>query len=556
MNQSLRSRTVTDGLERAAHRALFYAMGLDKEDLQKPLIAVVNSYTDLVPGHKHLRELAQYVKDGVLQAGGTPFEFNTIALCDGLCQGHGGMRYPLPSRELIADSIELMAEGHQLDGMVLLPGCDKIVPGMIKAAARLNIPAIVVPAGPMMPGRFGDAYPLTLTDMREFIGRVQTGKLREEELAQIEYAALPGCGTCAMMGTANTMSCMAEILGLALPGCGTAPAVSAEKQRLAKASGRRIVELVQENLCPRAILTRTALLNGIRAGMALGASTNSVLHLLSIADEAEVELALDDFDRISRQVPYLCSVKPSGHASLPEFDAAGGIQALLKTIEPLLDADHLTVTGRTIRENLKPVVIPKQDVIAPLDHPKRPEGGIAILYGSLAPDGAVVKQSAVNPAMLRFQGTARVFESMEEAVDAISADQITPGTVLVIRYEGPKGGPGMREMHMATSLLVGRGMDESCALVTDGRFSGSTRGPCIGHVSPEAAAGGPIALVQNGDRITIDIPSRRLTLEVGEPELAERAKTFRPLQKPATPALARYAAQVTSADKGAILRRP
>ena len=551
-----RSGMLTNGLERSAHRALLYSTGLDQEDLHKPMIAVVNSFTEMVPGHFHLRELADFVKQGILEAGGIPREFSTIAICDGICQGHKGMSYPLPSRELIADSVEYMIEAHQFDGMVMLPGCDKIVPGMLMAAMRLNIPAIVVPGGPMLPGRYKTMETITLTDMRELIGQTQKGKLTEEELMKIEEAALPGVGTCSMLGTANTMSCLAEALGMSLPGCGLAHAVSAKKRRIAKQSGRRIVEMVEENLTPRRIVTREALRNGIKVSMAMGASTNSTLHLPAIAHEAGIDLSLNDFDELSREIPYLCNIKPSGQYPLSVLEEQGGVPAVMKAIADKLDLEQMTVNGKTVGENLAQVELVANDVIFPLSQPKRPEGGLAILHGNLAPGGAVVKQAGVKPSMYYFEGRARVFTSMEEASYAVSNDQIQKGDVLVIRYEGPKGGPGMREMHMTCSLIVGRGMDEDCALVTDGRFSGSTRGPCIGHVSPEAAAGGPIAAVEEGDKIIIDIPNRTLTLCVPEEEIQRRLSRIKPLIKPATPALARYAALVTSADQGAVLKLP
>lgn len=550
-----RSGELVNGIERSAHRALLYSTGLDEEDLKKPLIAVVNSYTEMVPGHYHLRELVEFVKLGVAEAGGVAREFSTIAICDGICQGHKGMRYPLPSREIIADSMEYMIEAHQFDGMVLMPGCDKIVPGMLMAAMRLNIPAIVLPGGPMMPGKH-KGKELTLTDMRELIGQTQTGKLSEEELLQIEKEALPGVGTCAMLGTANTMSCLAEVIGMSLPGCGLAHAVSAKKRRLAKQSGRRIVEMVKEDLTPRKIMTREALRNGIAASMAMGASTNSTLHIPAIAHEAGIELGFDDFDEISRKVPYLCNIKPSGQYSLLALEEAGGIPAVMKAIESKLDLDQMTVTGKTVGENLKDVPLVENDLIFPLSAPKREEGGLAILHGNIAPKGAVVKVSGVKPSMHYFEGRARVFHSMEEASYAVSNDQIKYGDILVITYEGPKGGPGMREMHMTTSLIVGRGMDESCALITDGRFSGSTRGPCIGYISPEAAAGGPIAAVEEGDKIIIDIPDRTLTLCVPDEEIQRRLSQVKHIHKEATPALRRYAALVTSADQGAVLKTP
>ncbi|WP_294338932.1 dihydroxy-acid dehydratase [uncultured Clostridium sp.] len=551
---SYRSGELINGIERSAHRALLYSTGLDTEDFGKPLVAVVNSFTEMVPGHIHLRELADYVKQGIIEAGGIPREFNTIALCDGICQGHKGMSYPLPSREIIADSIEMMIEAHHFDAMVILPGCDKIVPGMIMAAARVDIPTIIVPGGPMLPGRYKDMDVITLTDMRELIGKTQKGELSEDELLEIEKVALPTYGTCAMLGTANSMSCLAEILGLSLPHCGTAPAVSSEKRRIARNSGKRIVQMIQEGLTARKILTRDALLNGIAATMAMGASTNTVLHLMSIANEAGVHLELNDFDRISREVPYICNLKPSGKYPIVALHEIGGLPAVLKAIEGKLKDGHLTVTGKTLKENLKNQELVENDIIYPLSAPKNPEGGIAILYGTLAPDGAVVKKSGVKPCMYQFEGRARVFHSMEDASYAVSNDLIQEGDVIVIRYEGPKGGPGMREMHMTTSLLVGRGMDESCALVTDGRFSGSTRGPCIGHISPEAAEGGPIAAVEEGDRIRIDIPNRRLDLLVPQEVIEERLKHVVPVYKERTPSLAKYASLVTSADKGAILR--
>ena len=551
-----RSGQLTNGIERAAHRALLYSTGLEEEDLHKPMIAIVNSFTEMVPGHIHLKEIADFVAQGVWEAGGVPREFSTIAICDGICQGHKGMSYPLPSRELIADSIEYMVEAHQFDAMVLLPGCDKIVPGMLMGAMRCNIPAIFVPGGPMLPGKSKERPMLTLTDMRELIGQTQTGKMTIKQLMAAEQSALPGYGTCSMLGTANTMSCMTEILGMALPGCGLAHAVSAKKRRIAKQSGRRIVEMLKEGLTPRDIMTREAIRNAISVSMAMGASTNSTLHLPAIAREADIDISLADFDELSRKVPYLCNIKPSGAHPLIDLEDCGGIPAVMKAVEPLLDTSVKTVTGKTLAEDLAEVEQVENDVLFSLERPKKPEGGLAILRGSLAPNGAVVKQSGVKPSMYHFEGHARVFTSMEDACEAVSGGKINQGDVLVIRYEGPKGGPGMREMHMVTSLIVGRGMDEMCALVTDGRFSGSTRGPCIGHVSPEAAAGGPIAIVEDGDPILIDIPSRTLELQIPEEEIKRRFENWKPLRKDRTPALNRYASLVTSADEGAVLRRP
>lgn len=555
MEEPMRKRSdeLTVGIERSAHRALLYSTGMTRSDFDKPLVAVVNSWNEIVPGHIHLREIAEQVKLGVTEAGGVPKEFHTIAVCDGMCQGHLGMQYPLPSRDVIADSIEIMVQSHRFDAMVLIPGCDKIVPGMIMAALRVNIPAIVLTAGPSLTGKYGEIDVITTTDIREFAGRAQKGEITMEELQRMEEAAIPSAGTCAMMGTANTMSCLAEVLGLTLPGCATALAVGSKKKRMARLTGNRIIGLLEAGITPRDIVTRSALENAIAASMAMGGSTNSVLHLMAIAHEAGVKLQLEDFDRISRQVPYICNIKPSGKYALADLDEAGGIPAVLKTIEPHLQKDHLTVTGRTLVENNADIVPPENDIIFPLERPKRAEGGIAILRGNLAPDGAVVKQAGVKPSMYVFQGRARVFHSMEDASEAVSNDKIAEGDVIVIRYEGPRGGPGMREMHMTTSLLVGRGMDEKCALITDGRFSGSTRGPCIGHISPEAAAGGPIAIVEDGDGILIDIPNRRLELLVDDETIRRRLSSVQLLKKPRSGVLAKYAELVTSADKGAVL---
>ena len=550
-----RSGELTNGIERSAHRALLYSTGLEEEDLHKPMIAVVNSFTEMVPGHFHLKTLADYVKQGIWEAGGVPREFNTIALCDGICQGHIGMQYSLPSRELIADAIESMVEGHRLDAMVLMPGCDKIVPGMLMAAMRLDLPAIFVPGGPMMPGKYKDMT-LTLTDMRELIGRTQMGNMTVDDLMEAEKCALPGVGTCSMLGTANTMSCFTEILGMALPGCGLAHAVSAKKARIAKESGRRIVEMIGENLTARKVMTRGALRNAIAVGMAMGASTNSTLHVPAIAHEADLDVTLADFDEISRVVPYLCNIKPSGAHPLFDLEECGGIPAVMKAIESKLDTSVLTVTGKTVGENLANVPLVENDVIFPLSAPKKEEGGLAILHGNLAPNGAVIKKSGCKESMYYFEGHARIFHSMEEACAAVSGGKINQGDILVITYEGPKGGPGMREMHMVTSLIVGRGMDEMCALITDGRFSGSSRGPVIGHVSPEAAAGGPIGAVQEGDKIIIDINNRTLTLCVPDEEIRRRLKEVKHVHKDRTSWLDRYSYLVTSADKGAVLRRP
>ncbi|WP_317319643.1 dihydroxy-acid dehydratase [Subdoligranulum variabile] len=548
-----RSSTLTNGLGKSGQRALLYATGMDEEDMKKPFVAVIGSFSEMVPGHAHLRELADYVKQGVIEAGGVPRQSETIAICDGLCQGHKGMCYPLASRDLIADSVEMVVEAHHFDAMVLLPGCDKIIPGMLMAAARLDIPAIIVPGGPMMPGNVGGNPLFCSSELREYPGRVEAGKVTVQQMKEAEKAALPTVGSCAHLGTANSMCMLTEVLGMALPGAGTAPAVSNKRKRIAKASGRAVMEMLRTGLTPRKILTREALLNGVAGAMATGSSTNLVLHLLAIAHEAGVELSLQDFDTISWEVPFLCNLQPSGKYPIVSLDSSGGIPAVMKTIEGKLHTEAMTVTGRTVKQQLEAVEVHPDDVLRTLDHPQKPEGGIAVLHGNLAPDGAVVKQSGVREDMYHFVGKARVFDSMEEADAAVSGDTIRKGTVLVIRYEGPKGGPGMREMLSTTALIMGRGMDADCALITDGRFSGATHGPCIGHISPEAAAGGPIAFVQDGDEIEIDIENRTLTLHVSEEELRKRREGWQPLKKPRKPALAKYAYLVSSADTGAVI---
>ncbi len=548
-----RSSILTNGLGRSGQRALLYATGMDQEDLKKPFVAVIGSFSEMVPGHTHLRELAEYVCQGVIEGGGVPRRSETIAICDGLCQGHEGMRYPLASRELIADSVEMVVEAHHFDAMVLLPGCDKIIPGMLMAAARLNIPAILIPGGPMLPGNVGGNPLFCSSELREFPGRVEAGLITPQYMAQAELDTLPTVGSCAHLGTANSMCMLTEVLGMSLPGAGTAPAVSNKRKRLAKASGRAVMELLRQNIRPRDILTREAMLNGVVGAMATGSSTNLVLHLMAIAKEAGVELNLSDFDRISRQVPFVCNLQPSGKYPIVSLDGAGGIPAVLKTVESRLYTQVMTCTGKTLARLLEGYETHPDDVLKTMEHPQKPEGGIAVLYGNLAPRGAVVKQSGVREDMYRFTGKARVFDSMEEADAAISADTIEKGTVIVIRYEGPKGGPGMREMLSTTALIMGRGMDHDVALVTDGRFSGATHGPCIGHVSPEAASGGPIAFVRDGDVIHVDIAGRSLTVEISEEELERRKAGWKPLHKPRMTALAKYAALVTSADTGAVV---
>lgn len=548
-----RSSILTNGLARCGQRALLYATGMDEEDLKNPFVAVIGSFSEMVPGHAHLRELAEQVCQGVIEAGGVPRRSETIAICDGLCQGHEGMRYPLASRDLIADSVEMVVEAHHFDAMVLLPGCDKIIPGMLMAAARLDIPTVVVPGGPMLPGNVGGNPLFCSSELREFPGRVEAGLITPEYMKEAEKITLPTVGSCAHLGTANSMCMLTEVLGMGIPGSGTAPAVSTKRKRIAKASGRAVMELLRKGITPRRILTREALLNGVAGAMATGSSTNLVLHLMAIAHEAGVSLTLEDFDRISREVPFVCNLQPSGKYPIASLDASGGIPAVLKTVESRLNTGVMTCTGKTLGELLETCSVQPDDVIKTMEHPQKSEGGIAVLRGNLAPKGAVVKQSGVSPSMYRFSGKARVFASMEEADAAISGNTIEKGTVIVIRYEGPKGGPGMREMLSTTALIMGRGMDHDVALVTDGRFSGATHGPCIGHVSPEAAAGGPIAFVRDGDVIHIDIADRSLTIDVSDEEFARRAEGWKPLRKPRLAGLAKYAALVTSADTGAIV---
>ncbi len=551
----MRSDAVKRGFERAPHRSLFYAVGLTPEELDRPLIGIANSFNEIVPGHVHLDRVAEAVKAGVRMAGGTPLEFNTIGVCDGIAMGHIGMCYSLPSRELIADSIEIMVQAHQFDGLVFIPDCDKIIPGMLMAAARLNIPAIFVSGGPMLAGRYR-GQDIDLKTLFEAVGEYQTGKLGADELARLELAACPGCGSCAGLFTANSMNCLTEALGMALPGNGTVPAVTAERLRLARRAGMQIVKLVEQGLLPRQVMTEAAFENAIAVDMAIGGSTNTVLHLTAIAHEAGVPLPLEKFDMVSARTPYLVKLSPSGPHHIQDLDEAGGIPAVMSELlrAGLLHGDALTVTGKTVAGNLEGVHR-LNETIRPVEEPHRPDGGIAILWGNLAPEGAVVKAGAVRPEMMRHRGPARVFDSEEAALEAILGKRIRPGDVVVIRYEGPRGGPGMREMLMPTSALAGMGLDDSVALLTDGRFSGATRGSAVGHVSPEAAAGGPIALVQEGDEIELDIPAKRLHLHVSEEELARRREEWKPLPpKIKSGYLARYAAMVTSAGEGAVLR--
>ncbi len=533
-------------------------MGYTPEELDRPLIGVVNTQNEIVPGHFHLDSITRAVKDGIRSAGGTPVEFSTIALDDGIAMGHAGMRYLLPSRELIADSVEAMTIGHQFDALVLVTNCDKITPGVLMAAARLNVPAIVVSGGPMLPGVVRGKR-ADVTAAFEVTGKYIAGTVTPEDMEGLEERACPGCGSCAGMFTANTMNCMAEALGLALPGNGTIPAVDARRIRLAKRAGARIMELLEKDIKPRDILTREAFENAVAVDMALGGSTNTVLHLPAIAYEAGVHLDLASFDAVSQRTPYLCSMSPAGKHFLVDLDEAGGIQAVMKELsrKGLIHKDVITATSKTVGENLNQVQVVGRDVIKPVEEPYRPQGGIAILFGNLAPQGAVVKAAAVDPSMLTRTGLAKVYDSEDAAFADMMARKIQKGDVVVIRYEGPKGGPGMREMLMPTSAIVGMGLDKDVALITDGRFSGASRGAAIGHVSPEAAEGGPIALVRTGDSIEIDIPNNRLELKISEEEMARRrAEWKKPAPKVTTGYLARYAALVTSGATGAVLKVP
>jgi dihydroxy-acid dehydratase len=551
----LRSDTVKVGVERAPHRALLKALGIADNDLGKPFIGVVNSFTNVVPGHAHLNQVATAVKAGVIGAGGVPFEFNTIGICDGIAMGHSGMRYSLPSRELIADSVEVMVQAHRFDGIVMISTCDKITPGMLMAAARLNIPAIMVTGGPMLSG-FYKGKKVGTDSMFEAIGKVAAGKMSEEELKCLEDVACPTCGSCNGMFTANTMACVTEALGMSLPGCATPPAVSAERLRIAKATGERVVGLVKEDLKPRDFLSSDSFENAIMVDMSLGGSTNTVLHVTAIANEAAVDLPLALFDKLSKRVPHLCNMIPSGPYDMKDLDEAGGIQAVMKRLSGALHLNAITVTGKAVKENIESAVVCNPEVIRPLDNPVHKEGGIAVLTGNLAPDGAVVKAAGISANMMVHQGPAKTFDSEETAMKAILDKKIQKGDVVVIRYEGPKGGPGMREMLSPTAAIAGMGLSESVALITDGRFSGATRGPCIGHVSPEAATGGPIALLKDGDIIEIDVPKRKLNVKLSNEELAKRAKSWTAKEPNVkTGYLMRYSRMVEAANKGSILKK-
>jgi dihydroxy-acid dehydratase len=554
-----RSRKVYDGDERLSQRSLMKGVGLTDADLSKPLVAIANSWNEINPGHIHLNELAKFVKHGVSQAGGTPLEFDTIAVCDGIVMGHDGMKMSLPSRDIVADSLEVMVEAHGFDAMVCMTTCDKIDPGMLMAAARLDIPTIFVLGGPMEGGcptwgKYKDKR-ITVQELFEATALVKAGKMTSKEAKYLENICCGSAGACSGMFTANTMQCLTEAIGMTLPGMATAESMGSERQRLATESGAKVMELLQKGITPSKIMTEEAFRNAITVDMALGGSTNTVLHLKAIASELGYDLPLTLFDEISKKTPHLCNMSPAGPYKIQDLHHAGGIHGVMTRLQRQLNINVMTATGKTLKENLKGATITDEEVIRPLNNPVHEQGGIAILKGNLAPDCAVAKMAAISPKMWTFTGTARVFNQEEPAVKAIYNDEIKPGDVLVIRYEGPKGGPGMREMLVGTSAIVGKGLGEQVALITDGRFSGASRGPCIGHISPEAAAGGPIALIEDGDKITINIPERKLELAVSEKELAKRKERWiPPAPKVKKGYLVRYAALVTSADKGAILK--
>lgn len=552
----MRSDVVKKGIEKTPHRALFKAMGFTDEELKRPLIGVVNAKNEIIPGHINLDKIAEAVKAGIRMAGGTPIEFGAIGVCDGIAMGHIGMKYSLATRELIADSCEAMGMAHGFDGMVFIPNCDKIVPGMLMAAARVNVPSIVISGGPMLSVK-RNGEQLDLNSTFEAVGAYKAGKMTEEEVCDYEDHSCPGCGSCSGMFTANSMNCLTEVLGMGLQGNGTIPAVYAERIRLAKMAGMKVMELVEKDIKPSDILTPKAFENALTVDMALGCSTNSILHLPAIANEAGVEINLDIVNEISSRVPNLCKLAPAGHHHIQDLYAAGGVQAVMKELSKknLLHLDLLTVTGKTVGENISNARVKDYDVIKSIEAPYSATGGIAVLRGNLAPDGAVVKRSAVAQEMLVHKGPARVFDSEEEVIEAIYNGKINKGDVVVIRYEGPKGGPGMREMLSPTSAIAGMGLDKDVALITDGRFSGATRGASIGHVSPEAMEGGCIALVKEGDVISIDIPNGKLEIEVSDAELKERAKAWKAPQPKITKGyLGRYAKMVTSASTGAVLK--
>ena len=552
----MRSDQMKKGLKRAQHRALFYSMGYTKQELEKPIVGVVNTFNQIVPGHSHLNNVVEGVVKGVYSGGGTPIIFPAVGICDGIAMGHEGMKYVLASRELIADSVEVMAMAHPFDALVLVTNCDKITPAMLMVALRLNIPTVVLSGGPMLAGRW-HGRETDLTTVWEGVGQVSAGTMTHDEMEELEECCCPGCGSCAGMFTANSMNCLTEAMGLGLPGNGTIPAVSGARIRLAKLAGIKVMELLNRNILPRDIATQPAFMNAIAVDMAMGCSTNTILHVPAIANETHIPIDQGLFQEMSDKVPHLCDMSPAGPHHLDDLDMAGGVQAVMKRLSEkgLVDPGVMTVTGQTLGENLEKVNIHDQELIRPFENPIHPRGGIAILKGNLAPEGAVVKQSAVAPGMLQRRGIARVFDYEEKAVDAILGGEIKSGDIVVVRYEGPRGGPGMREMLAPTSAIVGMGLGESVALITDGRFSGVTRGAAIGHISPEAAEGGPLSLVQEGDSIFIDVPNKTLTLEVEEEEMARRKDNWSPpALKVKDGYLYRYAKMVTSASTGAILK--
>lgn len=554
----MRSDTVTKGKQQAPHRSLMNALGMTKEEMERPLVGIVSSYNEIVPGHMNLDKIVNAVKQGVAMAGGTPIVFPAIAVCDGIAMGHIGMKYSLVTRDLIADSTEAMALAHQFDALVMVPNCDKNVPGLLMAAARINIPTIFVSGGPMLAGRVGGEK-RSLSSIFEAVGANAAGTLSDEGLLEFENKVCPTCGSCSGMYTANSMNCLTEVLGMGLRGNGTIPAVYSERIRLAKHAGMKVMELWEKNICPRDIMTEKAVLNALTVDMALGCSTNSMLHLPAIAHEIGMDFEIDFANGISERTPNLCHLAPAGPTHMEDLNEAGGVYAVMNELNKLglLHTDCMTVTGKTVGENIKDAVNLNPEVIRPVENPYSKTGGLAVLKGNLAPDGSVVKRSAVVPEMQVHEGPARVFDCEEDAIEAIKGGKIVAGDVVVIRYEGPKGGPGMREMLNPTSAIAGMGLGSSVALITDGRFSGASRGASIGHVSPEAAVGGPIALVEEGDIIRINIPEYRLELDVSEEELARRKEQWKPrTPKVKTGYLARYAALVTSGNRGAILEVP
>jgi dihydroxy-acid dehydratase len=555
----MRSEVVKKGIERAPHRSLLHALGVSPEEMSRPFIGVVNSFTEVVPGHAHLAKLAMSVKSGIREAGGVPFEFNTIAVCDGIAMNHKGMKYSLPSRELICDSIEIMAEAHAFDGLVFMPNCDKVVPGMLMAAVRLNIPCIFISGGPMMAGqliRGGKTDFVDLNSVFEAVGKAKRGEMSEQELAELEQVACPGCGSCSGMFTANTMNCLTEALGMALPGNGTIPAADSRRSMLAYEAGRAMMGVIKTDRRPRQIITKQAIDNAFLVDMALGGSTNSVLHLLAIANEAGITYPLSKVNELTEITPCLCKLRPSGEYHIEDLDRAGGIPAVMKEIISLMHAEQVTVTGETLGKMVQKACIHDTDVIRSINKAYAKKGGLAVLFGNIALEGAVVKRAAVAEEMMVHQGPARVFDSEEDATRAIMDGDIKSGDVMVIRYEGPRGGPGMREMLTPTSLLCGMGRDKDVALITDGRFSGATRGAAIGHVSPEAASGGAIAVIQEGDMISIDIPNYRLNVELSQDEIEKRMKSVKPRCSSIQGGfLKRYAEIVSSSSTGAVYKK-